>query len=111
MICMINSRPKYGMGPFLKLFRCSNNCIGQKVYFLRLRRVYVVLIMLGRVLSPSFFASYWSAGFRRFLQVLALGSHWLGIVQILHQRRRKTNKTALTTLSAGQATSQSTFIN
>jgi hypothetical protein len=29
------------------------------------------------VLSPGFFASYWSAGFGIFLQVSALASHWL----------------------------------
>jgi hypothetical protein len=33
--------------------------------------------MLLRVLSPSFLASYWSAGFGRFLQVSTLASHWL----------------------------------
>jgi hypothetical protein len=30
-----------------------------------------------RVLNPGFLASYWSAGFGRFLQESAISSHWL----------------------------------
>ena len=46
----------------------------QKVYFSRLMRVYVGLIMLASwlVLSPSFLAPYWSEGFETFL-----ASHWV----------------------------------
>jgi hypothetical protein len=44
------------------------------------------------VFSPGFLASYWSAGFGTFLQVSALASHWL--LQILRQRRRKTQYSA-----------------
>ncbi len=44
MIRLASSRPKLGTGPF---FRCSNDFISQKVYFLRLVRVYVGLIMLA----------------------------------------------------------------
>ncbi len=32
----------------------------------------------GVLLNPGFLASYWSAGFGRFLQVSALASHWHG---------------------------------
>jgi hypothetical protein len=40
-------------------------------------RVCIGLIIRRRVLSPGFLASYWSAGFGRFLQVSAHASHWL----------------------------------
>jgi hypothetical protein len=59
----------------------------------------------------GFLVSNWSAGFGTLLQVSALASHWLGIVQILRQRRRKMTLTAPTTLSAIQAASPATFIN
>ncbi len=36
-----------GRGHFFKFFRCSNDFISQKVYFLWLMRVYVDLIMLA----------------------------------------------------------------
>jgi hypothetical protein len=50
----------------------------QKVNFSLLMRVRVGLIMLWRrVLSPSFLAFNWPAGFRTFLQVSALASYWL----------------------------------
>jgi hypothetical protein len=51
-------------------------------------------------------ASYWSAGFGKFLQVLAFASHWLEDYANLRQRRRKTTNT----LSAIQAASQSILL-
>jgi hypothetical protein len=84
----------------------TNDLITQKVYFSRLMRVYVGLIMLAACTysNQGFLASYWSGGFGRFLRLSGLASHigWR-IVQILRQRRRKTINTAPTT--------QSTFIN
>jgi hypothetical protein len=75
-------------------------------------RVYVGLIMLRRVLSSGFLASFWSTiglvDFFRYRPLLPIG--WR-IVQILRQRRRKTTNSAPTTLSAIQAASQSTFVN
>jgi hypothetical protein len=82
-----------------------------KRVFLAVMRVYVGLVLLRRVFNPGFLASYWSPGFGRFLQLSALASHWWRIVQILQQRQRKTTNTAPNTLSAVQASSQSTFIN
>jgi hypothetical protein len=68
---------------------CSNDeFIAQKVYFSRLVRVCVGLTMLA--------ASYWPAGFGRFLQVSALSSHWLA---------------DCANFRAIQAASQSTFVN
>jgi hypothetical protein len=46
----------------------------KKVYFSRLMRACVDLIMLP---SPGFLASYWSAGFGAFLQVSIPASSWL----------------------------------
>jgi hypothetical protein len=55
MTCMVSSRAKKGTGPFIKLFGCSNDLIPQKVYFPRLTRVYVGLIMLvARTRFPFF---------------------------------------------------------
>ena len=57
-----------------------HSCIGKNAYLLLSHsRVCVGLIMLAActVLRSPFLASYWSAGFGRFLQVSALASHWL----------------------------------
>ncbi len=60
-----------------KFFWCSNDFLTQKVYFSQFMQVYVGLIMLARVLSPGFLASFWSADLVTFLQVSTLASHWL----------------------------------
>ncbi len=52
-------------------------------------RVYVGLIMLRRVLSPDFLASFWLAGFGTFFLVLAFAPIGWRIALILRQRRRK----------------------
>jgi hypothetical protein len=55
-----------------------HSCIGKNAYLLLSHsRVCVGLIMLAActVLRSPFLASYWSAGFGRFLQVSALASH------------------------------------
>jgi hypothetical protein len=61
--------------------------------------------------TSGFLASYWSAGIGTFLQVPALASHWLEDCENFTPRRRITTNTAPTTLSAIQASSQTTFIN
>ncbi len=43
---MVSSRAKKGTRQVFTFFWCSNDFIKQKVYFSRLRRVYVGLIML-----------------------------------------------------------------
>jgi hypothetical protein len=62
-------------------------------------QVQVSLLLIGQLGLGHIFR-YWP--------LLPIG--WR-VVQILHQRRKKTTNTALTTLSAIQASSQSTFIN
>ncbi len=51
--------------------------ITQKVYFSRLIRVCVGLLMLAA--SPGFLASYWPSGFETFLNVSTHASHWLDL--------------------------------
>jgi len=80
----------------------------QKVYFSRLMRVCVGLIMLVAGTYSKFPFFSWSAGLGRFLQVSALASHCWRIVQNLRQRRGK--RTESTTPSAIQASSQSTSL-
>jgi hypothetical protein len=67
----------------------------------------------GGVLSPGFLASYLSAGFGRFLQVLALASHWLEDCVNFTPTPEKSygTNTAPTTVSEVQAASQSNFEN
>jgi hypothetical protein len=62
------------------------------------------------VLRPGFPAFYWSAGFGTFLQVPGPASHWLENCANFTPSPETTN-TVPTTLSAIQATSQSTFVN
>jgi hypothetical protein len=108
---MVSSGTNKGTRSFF-YFRFSNAFITQKVYFSRLKRVYIALIMSA--------ACTWS----RFLCFLLVSMVWdfpsgigpllpisWNIVQILRQWWRKTTNTAPTTLSAIQATSQSTFIS
>ncbi len=78
-----------GRGQFLN-FLGSNDFIKQKLYFSRLMRVCIGLIMLAActVLNPGFLA-YLSVGFGRFLQVSALAFHWLADCANLRQRRGK----------------------
>jgi hypothetical protein len=90
---MVSSRPKERMRPVLNFFGCSNDFITPKGYFPQLMRVCDGLLML---LSQDFLAFNWSAGFGKFLQVSVLTN--------------TNTKTALTTLNAIQAASQSTFI-
>jgi hypothetical protein len=74
---MVSTRSKYGTGPFLKIYCCSNDFITQKVYFFAVNASLCSLNNVSGVLSPDFLDSYWSAGFRKFLKVLCLASHWL----------------------------------
>ncbi len=106
-----------GRGQFLSFLGPPMIFEQKKGNFLRLMRVCVGFIMLAACtvlnpgLNPGFLASYWSAGsghFFRYRPLLPIG--WR-IVQILRQRRRKTTNTAPTTLTAIQASSQSTLIN
>ncbi len=87
-------------------FDDTHDFITQNVYFSRLMRIWVGLIMflactlllIGQQ-GMGYFFRYWP--------LLPIG--W-GNVEILRQRRRITTNTAPTTLSAIQAASQSTFI-
>ncbi len=72
--------------------RWLNDVIG--VYLVR-----ISLLLIGQQGLGDFF---------RYRPLFPIG--WR-IVQILRQRRRKTTNTAPTTLNAGQAASQSTFIS
>ncbi len=47
MTGMVSFRPKQRTGPFFKFYRCSNDFILQKMYFSRLMRVYIGLIIVG----------------------------------------------------------------
>ncbi len=92
--------------------RCSNAFITQKVYFSRLMRVCVGLVMLERVylvqVSLFLIGQRGLGHFFRYQPLFPIG--WR-IVQILSKHRRKTNNTTPTTLSEVQAASQSIFIN
>jgi hypothetical protein len=61
--------------------------------------------------SPGFLASYWSAGFRTFLQVSALFSHWLEDWENFTptQEEKKKDRYSANHFGAIQAASQSTF--
>jgi hypothetical protein len=96
--CMVSSRPKEGMRPVLKLFRCSNDIITQKVYFSRLMRVCIGLSGLHLIQVLCFI---WSEGFGRFLHVSVLASHWL----------EDCANFTLTPDETKQESRQSTFIN
>ncbi len=47
MTCLVSFRPKQRTWPFYKFVRCSNDFILQKLYFSRLMRVSVGLIMVS----------------------------------------------------------------
>jgi hypothetical protein len=99
--------------PVFKFFRCLNDLITQKVYFLRLIRVCLGLIMLAMrrylfKVSLLFIGQHGLGHFFRYRPFVPIG--WR-IVQILRQRRRKTTSAAPTTLGAIQAASESSFIN
>jgi hypothetical protein len=76
----------------------------QKGYFLKLKQVYVGLIMFLFQVSLLLFGQEGLGHFFRYRPLLH-------IVQSLRQRRWKTTNTAPTTLIAIQAASQSTFPN
>jgi hypothetical protein len=63
----------------------------------------------GVLLNPGFLASYWSAGFGRFLQVSTLASHWQQDCANFTPPPEENNQYNCI-LSAIQASSQSLFI-
>ncbi len=85
--------------PVFKFFRCSNDCILQKVYFSRLLQVQLGLVVGVYLVQVSLLlvAQQDLADFFRYRPLLPIG--WK-IVQILRQRRRNTTNTAPTTFSA-----------
>jgi hypothetical protein len=102
MTLMVSSRPYRGRG--------SNDFITQKVYFLRLKRVCVGLIMLGGVylvrFSFFFICQQGLGHFFRYRPLLPIG--WR-IVQILRQRWRKTTNTKPTILKCNTSSKPINF--
>jgi hypothetical protein len=99
------------MGPFFKFLVLAPMIYKAKRLFPAVNASLCWLNNVSGVYLPGFFDSYWSAGFRTFLQVLALASHWLEDCANCTPTPEKMSNTAPTTLSAVQAASQSTFIN
>ncbi len=100
MTCMVSSRPKQGTRPVFNLFGSSNHFLTQKVYFSRLMRVCVGLIMLVHGLylvqvSLLLIGQQAWGHFFRYRSLLPIGKR---SVQIVRQRRRKITNTAPTTL-------------
>ncbi len=62
---------------FLGLNRCSNDFITQKCISCSSCKFTLAKECKRHLFSPGFLASYWPAGFRTFLQVSILASHWL----------------------------------
>jgi hypothetical protein len=93
--------------PVLKFFSCSNDFKTQKVYFLRLLKVYIILIMSAACIYSRFSCQQGLGHFLRYRYRPLLPIGWR-TVQIVHQRWKKITNTAPTTHSAVQAASQST---
>jgi hypothetical protein len=77
MTCMVSSRPREGKRPIFKFFSCSSDCMIQKMYFPRLIRVCVGVIMLVACTYSRFPCFLLISRVGPFFQVSALDYHWL----------------------------------